>query len=59
MPQNPPTISFRLPDRKRVEVHLVKLADGRTVSRTREELLALPPELRVDLPAVPEAEVEE
>lgn len=32
-----------------IEVYLVRLADGRTVARTREELAELPAELRLDL----------
>jgi len=41
-----PTLSFRLPNAEAVDVYLVKLADGRTVARTREELEELPPEQR-------------
>jgi len=32
------TISLRLPEGKSVDVYLVRLVDGRIVSRTREEL---------------------
>ena len=35
---NEPITSFNLPDKKTVDVHLVKLADGRTVVRTADEL---------------------
>ncbi len=45
------TIKFRLPEAADVEVHLVRLADGRLVARTRDELVELPPELRVSLAA--------
>jgi len=41
-----PTLSFRLPNASAVDVYLVKLADGRTVARTREELEELPPDQR-------------
>lgn len=40
-----PTLSFRLPQGEAVDVYLVKLADGRTVARTREEIEELPVEL--------------
>ncbi len=46
MPDPEPTISFRLPNGKAADVFLVKLADGRLVARTREELEELPPEIR-------------
>jgi len=39
-------MSFNLPDGKTTEVYLVKLADGRIVARTPEELEELPPEIR-------------
>jgi hypothetical protein len=42
MPQEP-TISLRLPEGKTIDVYLVRLADGRIVSRTREELEESPP----------------
>jgi len=38
-----PTISFRLPSGETAEVYMVRLADGRVVARTREELEELPP----------------
>lgn len=46
MPETPPTLSFRLPAEQTVHVYLVRLADGRVVARTREELEELPAELR-------------
>jgi hypothetical protein len=52
LPPNQPTISFRLPEAKDVDVFLVRLADGRLVARTREELAALPPALRDKLQMV-------
>jgi urease beta subunit len=38
-----PTTSFRLPDGKQIDVHLVKLAGGRIVARTRDELERVQP----------------
>jgi hypothetical protein len=49
---NQPTISFRLPEAKDVDVFLVRLADGRVVARTREEMAALPADLRDKLQVV-------
>lgn len=46
MPDEPVISSFRLPEAVDVEVVLVRLSDGRIVARTREELEALPAELR-------------
>lgn len=46
MPDEPKAFSFNLPDREQVTVYLVKLADGRTVARTAEELAQLPEDLR-------------
>jgi hypothetical protein len=40
---NEPTTKLRLPEGKTLDVYLVQLADGRTVSRTREELEESPP----------------
>jgi len=48
-----PTLSFNLPTGGQVEVYLVKLPDGRIVSRTADELAALPPELRAKLEPTP------
>lgn len=39
-------MSFRLPSGETAEVYLVRLADGRMVARTREELEELTPEER-------------
>lgn len=36
-------IKFQLPQSETAEVYLVKLADGRVVARTRDELVNLPP----------------
>lgn len=44
---NAPTTSFQLPEGKQVDVHLVKLPDGRIVARTADELAHAQP------PAVP------
>jgi len=38
-----PTMSFPLPQGEKVDVHLVRLADGRLVARTTEELEKIPP----------------
>jgi len=48
-------MSFQLPDGKTAEVVLVRLADGRVVARTREELELLTPEerARMEIPARP------
>jgi hypothetical protein len=46
LPEEPKTISFQLPEGKSVEVYLVRLPDGRIVSRTAEELVELPPDVR-------------
>jgi hypothetical protein len=37
-----PAISFRLPDQQEVAVYLVRLPDGRIVSRTADELTRIP-----------------
>jgi len=41
-----PTSLFQLPEGKTIETFAVRLADGRVVMRTREEIEAMPPELR-------------
>lgn len=46
MADESPISSFRLPEAADVEVLVVRLADGRVVARTRDELEALPAELR-------------
>lgn len=46
MPEEKPTMSFRLPSGETAEVYMVRLADGRMVARTKEELEELPPEIR-------------
>ncbi len=46
MPEPEQTLSFRLPSGEQAEVYMVRLADGRLVARTREELELLPPEVR-------------
>jgi hypothetical protein len=38
-----PITSFQLPEGKTINVKLVKLADGRIVARTVDELAAAPP----------------
>jgi hypothetical protein len=42
LPDQLPTMSFRLPSGETAEVYLVRLPSGRVVSRTREELEELP-----------------
>lgn len=42
MPDLEPTISFRLPSGKTADVFVVKLADGRIVARTPDELAEMP-----------------
>lgn len=49
MPEPVKTLSFNLPAEGQVKVYLVKLADGRTVARTAEELAALPANLRGEI----------
>lgn len=49
MPEVVKQSSFQLPEGRTVEVYLVRLADGRLVSRTREELEALPDGLGAEL----------
>ena len=44
MPEERPTISFRLPTGEAAEVYMVRLADGRLVARTKAELEELPAE---------------
>jgi len=53
------TISLRLPEGKSVDVYLVRLVDGRIVSRTREELEESPPGIgaQVLCPARPETKL--
>jgi len=46
LPDQPPTVSFQLPEGRSVDVFLVRLPDGRIVARTREELAELPAALR-------------
>ncbi len=46
MPEPEQTLSFRLPSGEQAEVYMVRLADGRLVARTRDELELLPPEVR-------------
>jgi hypothetical protein len=41
------TLSLRLPTREQVEIYLIRLADGRLVSRTVEELAHAPDEERI------------
>lgn len=40
-----PIASFQLPDSRQIDVHLVQLADGRVVARTRDELERAQPSL--------------
>ena len=47
MPDPQPTISFRLPSGETDHVYQVRLADGRIVYRTRQELEELPPGAKV------------
>lgn len=51
-----PTISLNLPQGRTVDVFIVRLADGREVARTRDELEQLPPESGAQVlgPAQPE-----
>lgn len=44
-PAKKPQFSFNLPTGETHDVYLVKLADGRTVARTKDELTTLPPAL--------------
>lgn len=37
-----PITSFQLPEGRQIDVHLVKLPDGRLVARTRDELERAP-----------------
>jgi hypothetical protein len=55
VPQEP-AISLRLPQGKSVDVFIVRLADGREVARTREEIEQLPPDSGAQVlgPAQPE-----
>ncbi len=43
-------MSFQLPDGKTAEVVMVRLADGRIVARTREELERLEGQAREEVP---------
>ena len=49
-------MSFQLPEGKSVEVVMVRLADGRIVARTREELEELPAEERGALTGSPKGQ---
>jgi len=42
-------MSFRLPSGETAEVYMVRLADGRVVARTREELEAMTREERAEI----------
>jgi hypothetical protein len=44
-------MSFPLPQGEKVDVHLVRLSDGRLVARTTEELEKIPPEQSAQTPA--------
>jgi hypothetical protein len=48
-----PTMSFPLPQGEKVDVHLVRLADGRLVARTSDELEKIPPGQSAQTPAPP------
>lgn len=49
----PSTTSFRLPDSKTIDVHLVKLASGKYVARTSEELERAPVAPSPSMPSDP------
>jgi len=42
MPPTAKPISFSLPDRKSIDVYVLKTKDGRTIVRTADELAAKP-----------------
>jgi len=46
LPDQSPIMSFRLPNGKTDQVYQVRLADGRIVYRSAEELEELPAEIR-------------
>lgn len=46
---NQSTSSPALPKTERIDTYYVKLASGKVVARTADELAALPPELRSEL----------
>lgn len=54
MADKQPTSLFQLPDGRLIETFAVQLPNGQIVMRTREELEALPPELRGEIVAPPE-----
>lgn len=55
MPEQQPTMSFRLPSGETDQVFQVKLRDGRIVYRTQQELEELPPGAVVVGAAAPKA----